>query len=261
MAVVDSGSGGKISCFVHSKAPTPIPSPPAQGDIPLPNTPQSNPRPTHQTWHSIIHTPPSRRGDFYDYTAGTYVKERKPSPFAEEDRVMVFEELIGKMELRELLDLMKMEGVICEIWTTRRIQRYKLDDTTRREVAPSRCERVWKDNVVISVAGEHPQSWIQKGLWLPSVPRSPRPRPQHLYDAFPRKHPGMSVWEAVAMGFDGGFVSKGLMDLGTYGRWMKERERVWDERRKKVWSVLEALAPPSSPQMNEKQQDSAQRPS
>ncbi|CAA7263116.1 unnamed protein product [Cyclocybe aegerita] len=29
-----------------------------------------------------------------------------------------------------------------------------------------------------------------------------------MFDAFPRRHPGMSVWEAVGTGFDGGFVPR-----------------------------------------------------
>ncbi|KAJ7791687.1 P-loop containing nucleoside triphosphate hydrolase protein [Mycena leptocephala] len=44
-----------------------------------------------------------------------------------------------------------------------------------------------------------------------------------LFDAFPRRAPGMSVWEAVGTGFDGGF------------------ERTW--RVKRCWEVLAALGP------------------
>jgi len=29
-----------------------------------------------------------------------------------------------------------------------------------------------------------------------------------MFDAFPRRHPGMSVWEAISTGFDGGFVPR-----------------------------------------------------
>ena len=29
-----------------------------------------------------------------------------------------------------------------------------------------------------------------------------------MFDAFPRRHPGMSVWEAITTGFDGGFVPR-----------------------------------------------------
>ncbi|KAF8994775.1 hypothetical protein BDQ17DRAFT_1049943 [Cyathus striatus] len=149
-----------------------------------------------------------------------YVREHKPSPFAEEDRVMgkfvkeeegvdvpeeelkVFEELIGKMELRELLDLplvalsngqMRRARIVKAILRKPelllldepRTQRYKLDDTTRREVALSRCEWVWKDNAVVSV--DRSPSPTQQTY--PHLSRLISHLSPEFYDAFPRRIP------------------------------------------------------------------------
>ncbi|KAF7362682.1 p-loop containing nucleoside triphosphate hydrolase protein [Mycena venus] len=63
-----------------------------------------------------------------------------------------------------------------------------------------------------------------------------------LFDAFPRRAPGMSVWEALGTGFDGGFVPKGKdgVGIGVKGV-LSDEEREWRVRR--CWEVLEALGP------------------
>ncbi|KAF8980061.1 P-loop containing nucleoside triphosphate hydrolase protein [Cyathus striatus] len=465
-AVVDSGSGGKDILFRTLQGSLRLsPSPPAPGGI-FPFLTLPNPTLDPLTKLGIVSFTHRRRagGDFYDYTARygavrdedrvtlrqsmfpQYVRERKPSPFAEEDRVLgirkeedgevdvpeeelkVFEELVGKMELRELLDLplvalnngqMRRVRIVKAI--LRKPELLLLDEpltgldtharplllTLLHQLHESRAPRIilglrtqdvipeWITNVVVVrgggvisgekgevleevrkrerdgkehtvfvasgdrfvgeragekkggevlvkmegvsvkygprvvlkdinwtirqgerwhlqgangsgkttllslLTGEHPQSWIQKGLWLPSIPRTPSslsstPEPStpsptspaqqtypllprrsiptphlsrlishlspELYDAFPRRHPGMSVWEAVATGFDGGFVSKGPDGLGDL--WEveeRERERVWDERRTRVWRVLDALAPPSSPAPTNERETARQR--
>ena len=52
----------------------------------------------------------------------------------------------------------------------------------------------------------------------------------------------MSVWEAIATGFDGGFVPLGPRGLGVglHGE-LSERERAW--RADRVWAVLRRLGP------------------
>jgi hypothetical protein len=62
-----------------------------------------------------------------------------------------------------------------------------------------------------------------------------------LYNAFPRRA-GMTVWEAVGTGFDGGFVPCGEQDvgIGLNGELTKEEIR-W--RIDRVWEVLTRLGP------------------
>lgn len=52
----------------------------------------------------------------------------------------------------------------------------------------------------------------------------------------------MSVWEAIATGFDGGFVPLGPRGLGVglHGE-LSEAERAW--RAERVWTVLRGLGP------------------
>jgi ABC-type glutathione transport system ATPase component len=52
----------------------------------------------------------------------------------------------------------------------------------------------------------------------------------------------MNVWEAIATGFDGGFVPLGLRGLGVglHGE-LSESERTW--RADRVWEVLRGLGP------------------
>jgi len=89
-----------------------------------------------------------------------------------------------------------------------------------------------------------------------------------MFDAFPRRHPGMSVWEAITTGFDGGFVPRtreadapsrhvgaiGWVDVSdeeidiptTDGQVKKKRRE--DMRRWRIdrcWEVLEYLGPAS----------------
>ena len=87
-----------------------------------------------------------------------------------------------------------------------------------------------------------------------------------MFDAFPRRHPGMNIWEAVGTGFNGGFVPRnrgattkctvGWVDVdddelgsGWYNLSDHEKEarrediRKWRVRR--CWEVLEALGPAS----------------
>ncbi|KAJ6493285.1 P-loop containing nucleoside triphosphate hydrolase protein [Mycena sanguinolenta] len=119
-----------------------------------------------------------------------------------------------------------------------------------------------KTTLLSLLTGDHPQSYTQR----PSSPESARHlllfnTPRHrlatphihariglftpeLFDAFPRRSPGMSVWEAIGTGFHGGFVSLGRDGLGTTdasGRELSEEERRW--RVGRCWSVLEALGP------------------
>lgn len=85
-----------------------------------------------------------------------------------------------------------------------------------------------------------------------------------MFDAFPRRHPGMSVWEAVTTGFDGGFVPRtrnaplehrrcggvGWVDVAedelpgepsTDTKDALEKIRAW--RVARCWEVLSALGP------------------
>jgi hypothetical protein len=145
------------------------------------------------------------------------------------------------------------------------------------------------------LTGDHPQSYIQAHLHLPSLTVSPssspfattshdftlRPRKQtptahlraligvvspEMFDAFPRRHPGMNLWEAVGTGFNGGFVPRnrrattkssiGWVDVdddelgsGWYNLSDHEKEIRREEIRKwrveRCWEVLEALGPAS----------------
>jgi len=87
-----------------------------------------------------------------------------------------------------------------------------------------------------------------------------------MFDAFPRRHPGMNIWEAVGTGFNGGFVprSRGATTKSTVG-WVdvdddelgsgwfnlsehekeakREEIRIW--RVGRCWEVLESLGPAS----------------
>jgi len=148
------------------------------------------------------------------------------------------------------------------------------------------------------LTGDHPQSYTQAHLHLPSLASSSssppsatypptfhdytlRPRKQtptahlralvgvvspEMFDAFPRRHPGMNLWEAVGTGFNGGFVPRnrgattrstvGWVDVdddelgsGWYNLSNHEKEARREEIRKwrmgRCWEVLEALGPAS----------------
>ncbi|KAF8959254.1 P-loop containing nucleoside triphosphate hydrolase protein [Flammula alnicola] len=156
-----------------------------------------------------------------------------------------------------------------------------------------------KTTLLAILTGDHPQSYTQAHLHLPAFDSSStarthqishphahtlRPRKRtptahlrtligvvspEMFDAFPRRHPGMSVWEAVTTGFDGGFVPRtrdadmGARRKGGVG-WVdvaddelglpsdsegpnEQREKRRDEIRKwrvqRCWEVLRALGP------------------
>ncbi|KAJ7690201.1 P-loop containing nucleoside triphosphate hydrolase protein, partial [Mycena rosella] len=80
-----------------------------------------------------------------------------------------------------------------------------------------------KTTLLALLTGDHPQSYIQRGarqLRLFGAPRhETATRTLHarigvvtpeLADAFPRRAPGMGVWEAVGTGFEGGLVLRAL---------------------------------------------------
>jgi hypothetical protein len=114
------------------------------------------------------------------------------------------------------------------------------------------------------ITGDHPQSYTQSHLLLPSplhpfvVPkyelnhrkRIPTPYLQgmigvvspELFDAFPRRHPGMSVWEAIGTGFEGVFVPLSGDGVGA-NEPGQELQREW--RTERMWEVLEHLGPSS----------------
>lgn len=140
-----------------------------------------------------------------------------------------------------------------------------------------------KTTLLAILTGDHPQSFTQDHLLLPSLqslssskpvilPRSRVPTAHlrrvigvsspEMFDAFPRRHPGMSVWEAVGTGFDGGFVPRtkdtdsetrkmsgvGWVDVSDeeldFGRHRtKDDLRAW--RIQRCWEVLECLGPAS----------------
>jgi len=62
-----------------------------------------------------------------------------------------------------------------------------------------------------------------------------------IYNAFPRKS-GITVWDAVGTGFDGGFVPLGPKSVGVgLSGGLTEGEARW--RVDRVWEVLKALGP------------------
>ncbi|KIJ90822.1 hypothetical protein K443DRAFT_686475 [Laccaria amethystina LaAM-08-1] len=151
-----------------------------------------------------------------------------------------------------------------------------------------------KTTLLSLLTGDHPQSYTQAHLHLPSLSPatsstlssithpyrshrlSPRKRTPtahlrtligvvspELFDAFPRRHPGMTVWEAVVTGFGGGFVPlKGSERVGEmrvsddelgfeFGMGNEPAEQEKEKRRREVeewrisrcWDVLSALGP------------------
>ncbi|KIM36862.1 hypothetical protein M413DRAFT_13644 [Hebeloma cylindrosporum] len=139
-----------------------------------------------------------------------------------------------------------------------------------------------KTTLLSLLTGDHPQSFTQRHLLLPAFDKHSRyglgPRKRtptahlraligvvspEMFDAFPRRHPGMSVWEAVTTGFDGGFVpltrnaDAQQRRLGGVG-WVdvagddpglsantsaEETESIRSWRVQRCWEVLEALGP------------------
>lgn len=105
------------------------------------------------------------------------------------------------------------------------------------------------------LTGDHPQSYTQlpprSQLTLFGRPRSRIPTPQlrsligivspELFNAFPRRS-GISVWDAVGTGFDGGFVPLGQRGVGVgLAGGLTEEEVEW--RVSRVWDVLNGLGP------------------
>ncbi|KAJ7467484.1 P-loop containing nucleoside triphosphate hydrolase protein [Mycena latifolia] len=101
-------------------------------------------------------------------------------------------------------------------WTIRKGQRYHLQGANGSG----------KTTLLALLTGDHPQSYTQRGadrhLRLFGAPRQTLATPHlharigvvtpELFDAFPRRAPGMSVLDAVGTGFGGGFVPQALTD-------------------------------------------------
>ncbi|KAJ6579948.1 P-loop containing nucleoside triphosphate hydrolase protein [Mycena vulgaris] len=127
-------------------------------------------------------------------------------------------------------------------WTIRKGQRWHLQGANGSG----------KTTLLALLTGDHPQSYTQRGdnryLRLFGVPRQTLATRNlqarigvvtpELFDAFPRRAPGMSVWDTVATGFDAGFVAPGS-DLGA----LTPAER--DRRIARCWEVITALGPPA----------------
>ncbi len=112
-----------------------------------------------------------------------------------------------------------------------------------------------KTTLLAVLTGDHPQSYTQRGptsaLTLFGSARRALATPYlrarigvvtpELYNAWPRAR-NMSVWEAIATGFDGGFVPLGPrgLGLGASGE-LSAQELAWREQR--VWEVLRGLGP------------------
>lgn len=112
-----------------------------------------------------------------------------------------------------------------------------------------------KTTLLSVLTGDHPQSYTQRSptsaLTLFGAPRRAHATTYlrtriglvspELYNAWPRAR-NMSVWEAIATGFDGGFVPLGPrgLGIGLHGD-LSETERTW--RADRVWAVLRGLGP------------------
>lgn len=159
-------------------------------------------------------------------------------------------------------------------WFAIGFKRYQLDYPRRGSLAPPRRERYvgyyayepwWKRTILnpgsgkttlLSVlTGDHPQSYTQRAptsaLALFGAPRRTHATTHlrarigvvspELFNAWPRGR-NMNVWEAIATGFDGGFIPLGPRGLGVglHGE-LSESERTW--RADRVWEVLRGLGP------------------
>ena len=159
-------------------------------------------------------------------------------------------------------------------WFTIGFERYQLDYPRRGSLAPPRRERYvdhyayepWRKRTILNpgsgkttllsiLTGDHPQSYTQRAptsaLAIFGAPRRTHATTHlrarmgvvspELYNAWPRGR-NMNVWEAIATGFDGGFVPLGPRGLGVglHGE-LSESERTW--RADRVWEVLRGLGP------------------
>jgi ABC-type molybdenum transport system ATPase subunit/photorepair protein PhrA len=112
-----------------------------------------------------------------------------------------------------------------------------------------------KTTLLSLITGDHPQSYTQippkSQLTLFGRSRSRIPTPQlrsligvvspELYNAFPRRS-GMSVWDVVGTGFDGGFIPLGTKGVGVgLAGGLTGEETQW--RVNRVWEVLRGLGP------------------
>jgi ABC-type molybdenum transport system ATPase subunit/photorepair protein PhrA len=162
---------------------------------------------------------------------------------------------------------------ILQVWYIG-FKRYQLVYACRGSLAPPRRERYvghyyspehrecvtsylgsGKTTLLSVLTGDHPQSYTQRAptsaLTLFGAPRRTHATTHlracigvvspELYNAWPRAR-NMSVWEAIATGFDGGFVPLGPHGLGVglHGE-LSESERAW--RAERVWTVLRRLGP------------------
>jgi ABC-type molybdenum transport system ATPase subunit/photorepair protein PhrA len=121
-----------------------------------------------------------------------------------------------------------------------------------------------KTTLLSLILGDHPQSYVQPHLLLPSPPHPSIPSKfvlnhrkriatahlrqsigvvsPELFDAFPRRHgpSGMSVWEAIGTGFEGVFVPLPGKGVGAN---LPEHKSIRDWREERMWEVLENLGP------------------
>ncbi|KAG2015463.1 ATP-binding cassette transporter [Coprinopsis cinerea AmutBmut pab1-1] len=128
-----------------------------------------------------------------------------------------------------------------------------------------------KTTLLSLLTGDHPQSYTQAHLKIPSVELSPEKKPHEqrnwrlehrkrtatphlqsligvlspeLFDAFPRRYPGMSVWDAIQTGFSGTFISSNKPVGDVYvDTWEEGADSVKAWRIKRCWEVLEHLGP------------------
>ncbi|KAH9976396.1 P-loop containing nucleoside triphosphate hydrolase protein [Lactifluus volemus] len=135
-------------------------------------------------------------------------------------------------------------------WTIRAGDRWHLQGTNAQLDPGS-----GKTTLLSVLTGDHPQSYTQRSptsaLTLFGAARRMHETTHlrarigvvspELYNAWPRAR-NMSVWEAIATGFDGGFVPLGPRGLGVglHGE-LSEPERAW--RANRIWAILHGLGP------------------